>query len=153
MYKIVESLYCTSETNIIMYVNNTGIKKKDYMQLKKDSFSRWLQCCISAWGLVIRVGAGIKPHLPCWPGTLTKGTTWQLCMAAWITTQPTLQASLVLCLSLSWQHNCGSSQNCSLELLDNLSLLLSWSFLPLTFLRISIAGHNLNSFLQSAHFH
>ena len=27
MYRIVESLYCTPETNITLYVNYTGIKK------------------------------------------------------------------------------------------------------------------------------
>ena len=28
MYRIVESLYCTPETNITLYVNYTGIKIK-----------------------------------------------------------------------------------------------------------------------------
>ena len=35
IYEIVESLYCTPETNIILYVNYTGIKIKYLKNAKK----------------------------------------------------------------------------------------------------------------------
>ena len=34
MYRIVESLYCTPETNITLYVNCTGIKIKNLIKNK-----------------------------------------------------------------------------------------------------------------------
>ena len=37
MYRFVESLYCTSETNITLYVNYTGIKNKSLKTKKKLS--------------------------------------------------------------------------------------------------------------------
>ena len=39
MYRIVESLYCTPETNITLYVNYTGIKIKN--KILKKSLLKW----------------------------------------------------------------------------------------------------------------
>lgn len=66
----------------------------------------------------------------------------------------TLHASLVLSQPLLTTQLC-SGQNRCLEFLDNLRSLLSLSrsSLPITSLRISIVGHNLNWFFQATHFH
>ena len=39
MYRIVESLHCTSETNSMLYVNYTGIEIKNIKNLKKNNNS------------------------------------------------------------------------------------------------------------------
>ena len=55
MYAIVESLYCTPETNITLYVNCTGIKIKHIVKKKTENLS---QLSIDVTSLVLKMEEG-----------------------------------------------------------------------------------------------
>ena len=63
MYRIVESLYCTPETNITLYVNHTGIKVKIKIFKNELSGCLALACNSGSQGCEFKSHIGYREYL------------------------------------------------------------------------------------------